>query len=92
MANLLDMCAIAVPARMRSDGLPCGVQLLAPAFADAALVRLGAACQPGAASLGLVDLDDDTTVTGFVCHPAAADPATDISLFGGRRDHPASMG
>ena len=29
--NLLDLAAIAVPAGMRSDGLPVGVQVLAPA-------------------------------------------------------------
>jgi len=34
MTNLLDLCAVAVPAGMRSDGLPFGVQLLAPAFSD----------------------------------------------------------
>jgi len=34
MTNLLDLCAVAVPAGMRSDGLPFGVQLLAPAFGD----------------------------------------------------------
>ncbi|WP_233560394.1 allophanate hydrolase [Oleomonas cavernae] len=35
--NLLDNCAIAVPAGLRNDGLPFGVTLVAPAFADAAL-------------------------------------------------------
>ena len=29
--NLLDLCGLAVPASMRSDGLPFGVTLLAPA-------------------------------------------------------------
>ena len=41
--NLLDLAAIAVPAGFRSDGLPFGVSLVAPAFSDAALARLGAA-------------------------------------------------
>jgi len=40
MANLLDLCAVAIPAGKRRDGLPFGVQLLAPAFADAALLDL----------------------------------------------------
>jgi allophanate hydrolase len=39
--NLLDMCGVAVPSGFRSDGLPQGVTLLAPAFADAAVLALG---------------------------------------------------
>jgi len=38
--NLLDLCAVAVPAGAREDGLPFGVQLIAPAFADDALLEL----------------------------------------------------
>jgi len=40
MVNLLDLCAVAVPAGARPDGLPFGVQLLAPAFADHPLLEL----------------------------------------------------
>jgi allophanate hydrolase len=40
--NLLDLCAIAVPAGARADGLPFGVQLIAPAFHDLALLDLAA--------------------------------------------------
>ncbi len=40
--NLLDLSALAVPAGFRADGLPLGVTLMAPAFADAALLALGA--------------------------------------------------
>ena len=40
MANLLDLCAVALPAGRRADGLPFGVQLLAPAFADGPLLEL----------------------------------------------------
>jgi allophanate hydrolase len=32
--NLLDLCGIALPAGMRADGLPFGVTILGPAFAD----------------------------------------------------------
>jgi allophanate hydrolase len=42
MVNLLDLCAVAVPAGWRDDGLPFGVQLLAPAFADRPLLDLAA--------------------------------------------------
>jgi allophanate hydrolase len=38
--NLLDLCAVAVPSGRRSDGLPFGTQLIAPAFADRPLLDL----------------------------------------------------
>jgi allophanate hydrolase len=38
--NLLDLCAVALPAGRRDDGLPYGVQLIAPAFADEPLLDL----------------------------------------------------
>jgi allophanate hydrolase len=40
--NLLDLCAVAVPAGTRADGLPFGVQLIGPAFADDPLLDLAA--------------------------------------------------
>ena len=40
--NLLDLCAISVPAGRRTNGLPFGVQLIAPAFADDRLLDLAA--------------------------------------------------
>jgi allophanate hydrolase len=39
--NLLDLCALAVPAAMRSDGVPSGITLLAPAGRDGALASIG---------------------------------------------------
>lgn len=42
MVNLLDLCAVAVPAGSRPEGLPFGVQLIAPAFADRPLLDLAA--------------------------------------------------
>ena len=38
--NFLDCCAVAAPAGFKSDGLPFGVTLIAPAFHDIALGRL----------------------------------------------------
>jgi len=38
--NLLDLAAVAVPAGLRSDGLPFGITLIAPAGSDEALLRL----------------------------------------------------
>ena len=39
--NLMDLSALAVPAGFRSDGLPCGVTLIARAFEDGKLASLG---------------------------------------------------
>jgi allophanate hydrolase len=39
--NLMDLCALAVPAGFRADGLPFGITLIAPAFHDEALCALG---------------------------------------------------
>jgi allophanate hydrolase len=39
---LLDLCALAVPAARRDDGLPFGVSLIAPAGGDERLLALGA--------------------------------------------------
>jgi allophanate hydrolase len=41
--NLLDMSGLAVPAAIRSDGLPSGLTLIGPAWADGALAALGEA-------------------------------------------------
>ncbi len=43
--NLLDLCAIALPAGFRRDGLPFGITLIAPAFHDRDLCNLGAVYQ-----------------------------------------------
>jgi allophanate hydrolase len=61
--NLLDLSGIAVPAGFQRDGLPFGVTLIAPAFADEALCALGALAQRaavdtmGATGLALPDTD-----------------------------------
>ena len=40
--NLLDLAALAVPARKRPDGLPFGITLIGPRASDAALAATGA--------------------------------------------------
>lgn len=42
MTNLLDLCAVAMPGPLRGDGLPFGVQLLAPAGHEDVLLDLAA--------------------------------------------------
>jgi allophanate hydrolase len=39
--NLLDLCALAVPAGFRADGLPHGITLVGPAWSDAGLAAFG---------------------------------------------------
>src|SRR5579863_211131 len=39
--NLLDLCGLAVPSSMRTDGAPFGITLLAPAGADGMLASIG---------------------------------------------------
>jgi allophanate hydrolase len=41
--NLLDLCALSVPASMRADGTPFGITLIAPTGCDAALASIGRA-------------------------------------------------
>lgn len=43
--NLLDLCALAVPGRLRADGFPSGVTLIAPRGQDGLLAALGEALQ-----------------------------------------------
>ena len=45
--NLLDLCAIAVPAGVRGDGLPSSVTLIAPAGADGLIAGVAAAIHAG---------------------------------------------
>jgi Asp-tRNA(Asn)/Glu-tRNA(Gln) amidotransferase A subunit family amidase len=42
IVNLLDLTAIGVPAGFRKNGLPFGILLIAPAFAERALLDLTA--------------------------------------------------
>ncbi|MFN8121270.1 MAG: allophanate hydrolase [Thermoleophilia bacterium] len=39
--NLMDLCALSVPAGVRPGGAPFGLQLIAPAFGDALLAAVG---------------------------------------------------
>ncbi|MBC8120562.1 MAG: allophanate hydrolase [Gemmatimonadaceae bacterium] len=39
--NLMDLCALALPAGLRPNGLPFGIQFIAPAFNDRSLSTLG---------------------------------------------------
>jgi len=49
-ANLLDLCAIAVPSTVRADGLPASVTLIAPSGADGLIAGVAAAIEARTAS------------------------------------------
>jgi allophanate hydrolase len=54
--NLLDLCAVAVPAGFTAAGLPFGVTLIAPAFEDHDLLRMAAKLHAGTSTrLGAVE-------------------------------------
>lgn len=78
--NLLDMCGLAVPSEIRSDGIPFGITLLAPGGRDAHLAALGAGFH---AATGLT-----MGATGLAVPPAGArKPCAipdylEIALFG----------
>ncbi|MBC8946381.1 putative multifunctional urea amidolyase [Xenorhabdus indica] len=73
--NLADLAALALPAPFRSDGLPAGITLLAPAWHDRALASFGLRWQqhltlpPGALSLGASSLE----TTGKTCTGAGTE-------------------
>jgi len=48
--NLLDLCALAVPANAYAGGMPIGVTLIAPAFADATLLQFARRFQADSAA------------------------------------------
>ena len=47
-ANLLDLCAVAIPNGILPNGIPMGVTLLAPAWTDRALIALARRLEVGA--------------------------------------------
>jgi allophanate hydrolase len=62
--NMLDLAAVAVPAGMRSDGLPFGVTLFGPAFNDTVLARV-------AERLHLDPSQTDWPTQGATGHPVS---------------------
>jgi allophanate hydrolase len=86
--NLLDLCAIAVPSGRRADGLPFGVQLVAPAFADRPLLDLASRwCGEEIGAAGPSSASVEVAVVGAHLSGMALNPQL-VSLGGAlvRRD------
>ncbi len=66
--NLLDLCAVAVPAGFQDNGLPFGVTLVGEAFADAALLSLAERLQQ-AAGLPLGATGEESAAAGASLGP-----------------------
>jgi allophanate hydrolase len=78
--NLLNLCAIAVPASMRSDGAPFGITLIAPAGRDAFIASVAGTFH---AATGLTLGATDLTVPAFTGRDAPAAPGTiEIAVVG----------
>jgi allophanate hydrolase len=96
--NLLDLCALAVPAAMRADGTPFGVTLIAPAGCDAALAALGRAfhadtalplgatgtAQPPLAAISARAADNEIAVAVVGAHLSGMPLNRELTSFGAR--------
>jgi allophanate hydrolase len=96
-ANLLDTCALALPAGLTPAGLPAGLTLFAPAWHDAVLARLAAALQAhlglplgatglrASATVPALDLPDGgVTVAVFGAHLRGQPLNRQVVAWGGR--------
>lgn len=83
--NLLDLCALAVPAGFQRDGLPFGVTLIAPAFQDWALLALGRQMQH-AQNLPLGATDRKLPKPGAFPTRAVPGGVVRLAVFGAHMD------
>ena len=72
--NLLDCCAVAMPAGVRPNGLPFGISLIAPAFHDEVLCALGRAWERS--------LDERTRMRSSGARAAAPAPPVRVAVAG----------
>jgi allophanate hydrolase len=101
--NLLDLCGLALPAAIRSDDIPFGITLLAPAGQDARLasigrvfhadtkLRLGSRCvpQPPLANLAAGVAGDEIAIAVVGAHLSGMALNGELKAFGGRLLEPA---
>ncbi|MDB5321242.1 MAG: allophanate hydrolase, partial [Phycisphaerales bacterium] len=77
--NLLDQCALALPAGFGDDGLPAGVTLVAPAGRDIDLLRIGSAYQR---ATGLTLGATGHAMPTMAVAPAVIDRSIPIAVLG----------
>src|SRR3984957_16673174 len=96
--NLLDLCGLALPASIRSDDIPFGITLLAPAGQDAQLasigrgfhadtkLTLGSRCgaQPPLAALPASANDDEIAIAVVGAHLSGMVLNSELKALGGR--------
>jgi allophanate hydrolase len=96
--NLLDLCGLALPAAIRTDGIPFGITLLAPAGRDALLASMGRVFQAqtnlplgakGVAMPPLADLDagltgDEIPIAVVGAHLSGMVLNSELKALGGR--------
>jgi len=96
--NLLDLCALALPAAMRPDGIPFGITLLAPAGHDAQLASIGRAfhadtrlrmgakglTQPPLAAPSLELRGDEIAIAVVGAHLSGMALNSELTALGGR--------
>ncbi len=79
--NLADLCALALPAGFRADGLPFGIPLIAPAFQDEALLAFARQWQDLMPwNLGISDIP--APVSEPVVTATAQDGAITVAVVG----------
>ncbi|WP_407178099.1 allophanate hydrolase [Bradyrhizobium sp. STM 3562] len=96
--NLLDLCALAVPASFRADGAPFGMTLLAPGGHDALLASIGrifhadtklplgakSVAQPPLAPLPASAAHDDLAIAVVGAHMSGMGLNGELKAFGAR--------
>jgi allophanate hydrolase len=81
-ANLLDLCAIAVPNGHRDDGLPSGLTLLAPAGADRPLAVLAERFQIALGGFLGATVADVPTTAAIADTAASTTDRIEVAVFG----------
>ena len=79
--NLLDLAAHAVPCGFQANGLPAGITLIAPAFTDHALARLGQSFQRQL-DLPVGAVDERLAADASAASPAVRDGLIPLAVFG----------
>ncbi|MBM3567422.1 MAG: allophanate hydrolase [Alphaproteobacteria bacterium] len=81
--NLLDLSAIALPAGFQADGLPFGITLIAPAFADESLCVLADALQRAAGgTMGATGTALPSGRPATLAAPAKANATIQVAVCG----------